>query len=94
MNTQIVFSLKELLMAGLMIALIALVVYIILVLREVLLSVKLMRKVVEEKRDNIDKILEITPSIMGSVDHIAGIAAKGTESVYNGAMGIVDKFKK
>lgn len=94
METQIVFSLKELFMAGLLIALIALVIYIILVLREVLLSVKTVRTLVEEKRENIDQILEITPSIMGSVDHITGIAAKSTDSLYHGAMGIVDKFKK
>lgn len=94
METQIVFSLKELLMAGLFIALIALVIYIILLLREVLLSVKLLRTVVNEKRENIDQILEITPSIMGKVDHIAGLAEKGTETVVHGAMGIVDRFKK
>ena len=94
MQTQIVFSLKELLLAGVMIALIALIIYIILVLREVLLSVKLLRGVINEKRENIDQILEITPSIMGSVDRITNIAAKGTESAYSGAMSLVDKFKK
>lgn len=77
-----------------MIALIVLIAYIILVLREVLLSIKLVRSVISEKRDNIDEILEITPSIMGSVDRITNIAAKGTESAYSGAMGLVEKLKK
>lgn len=94
MNTQIVFSLKELFLAGLMIALIVFIAYLVLVLREVLLSVKLVRTLIAEKRENIDEILEITPSIMGNVDRISGIAAKGTESAYSGAMGLVDKFKK
>ncbi len=94
MNTQIVFSLKELFLAGVMIALIVLIAYLVLVLKEVLGSIKLIRSLIEEKRESIDEILDITPSIMGSIDRISGIAAKGTESAYSGAMGLVDKFKK
>ncbi|HZK10196.1 MAG TPA: hypothetical protein VFD08_03910 [Clostridia bacterium] len=94
METQIVFSLKELLLASVLIALVVLIVYIILVLREVLLSVKLLRTVVDEKREHIDEILEITPSIMGNVDRISDIAAKGTESAYKGAVGLVEKIKQ
>lgn len=94
MQTQIVFSLKELFLSGIMIAAIVLIAYLVLVLREVLLSVKLLRSLINEKRESIDQILEITPSIMGSVDRITNIAAKGTESAYSGAMSLVDKFKK
>lgn len=93
MNVEIAFTVKDLLLLGLGLALIALIIYLVLTLREVLLSLKEIRGLVTERRVEIDQILQKAPNIVGSVDRITDIAAKGVDGAYNGAMSIVSKMK-
>ncbi len=90
MDAKIVFTVKDLIYSGIGIAVILLIVYLVLLLREVMFSVKTVRNLIEERRIEIDDILIKTPRIMGNVDKITGFAAKGVQS----ASGAFDKMKK
>ncbi|MDI9471900.1 MAG: hypothetical protein GX260_03530 [Tissierellia bacterium] len=94
MNTQIVFTLKDLLMSLLWIALIVFVVFLIVLLIEFIRTVKLARTMIAARKEEIDHIIQVAPGIVDSVDKITGIAAKGVDGAYQGAMSIVNKFKK
>ncbi|HHX03830.1 MAG TPA: hypothetical protein GX733_06045 [Tissierellia bacterium] len=94
MDTQIVFTLKDLLLSLLWIALIVFVVFLIVLLIEFIRTVRLARTMLTDRREEIDRIISITPGIVASVDKITGIAAKGVDGAYQGAMSIVNKFKK
>lgn len=93
MDQSITLTVKDLILFALGAAGTALLIYLILTLREVLLSVKQVRGLIEERRIEIDDILQKAPNIVDSVDQITGIAAKGVNGAYNGAMGLVSKIK-
>ena len=93
MNTTIAFTMKDLIIILACLAGIALIVYLILVLAEVRKSLKTVRTLVEERRVEIDDLLQRAPSIVQNVDKVTDIVAKGVDGAYQGAVGIVHKFK-
>lgn len=93
MNTTIAFTIKDLIIIMACLAGIALLVYLILLLAEVRKSVKTVRLLVEERRVEIDDLLQKAPSIVSNVDKVTDIVAKGVDGAYQGAMGVVSKFK-
>lgn len=94
MNTQIVFTLKDLLMSFLWIALIVFVVFLIVLLFEVISTIRIAKKMLKERQGDIDQIIQLAPGIVSSVNTITGVAAKGVDGAYQGAMSVVNKFKK
>ncbi len=77
MDTIITFSLKDLLLSGVYISLIALIVYIIKILMKINSSMKSINLIVEENRSNIDKILDEAPGISKNVNSISEEVAHG-----------------
>ena len=71
MDTIITFTLKDLLLCGVYISLIALIVYIIKILIKANISMKAINKIVEENRENIDKILDEAPGISKNANTIS-----------------------
>ncbi len=77
MDTIITFSIKDLLLSGVYISLIALIVYIIKILMKVNSSMKAINLIVQENRTNIDKILDEAPGISKNVNSISEEVAHG-----------------
>ena len=93
MNTTIAFTIKDLIIIMACLAGIALLVYLILLLAEVRKTLKTVRTLVEERRVEIDDLLLRAPNIVANVDKVTDVVAKGVDSAYQGAIGIVNKFK-
>lgn len=93
MNTTIAFTIKDLIIIMACLAGIALLVYLIMLLAEVRKTLKSVRTLVEERRVEIDDLLMKAPSIVSNVDKVTDIVAKGVDGAYQGAMGVVNKFK-
>lgn len=93
MNTTIAFTVKDLIIIMACLAAIALLVYLILLLAEVRKTLKTVRTLVEDRRIEIDDLLQRAPSIVQNVDKVTDIVAKGVDGAYQGAVGIVSKFK-
>ncbi len=89
METKIVFTVKDLIYSGIGIALILLIIYLVMLLKEVMYSIKTVRKLIEDRRVEIDDIIIKTPEIMTNVNKITGVAAKGVE----GAASAINKMK-
>ncbi len=94
MNTQVVFSIKDLIYIALWIVLILFIVYLIILLKEFIISLRTVRKLIQERRAEIDEIIIKVPGIMDNVEKITGVTAKGMNSAYDGASKIAKKFKK
>ncbi len=90
METQIIFTLKDLMYLSASIAFIVLVVYLVLLLKEVIVSVKTLRKIIDNRQEQIEQIITNTPPIMENVDKITGVIAKGAEGTAN----MVEKIKQ
>ncbi len=90
METKIVFTVKDLIYSGIGIALILLIIYLVMLLKEVMYSIKTVRKLIEDRRVEIDDIIIKTPEIMTNVNKITGVTAKGFE----GAATAINKMKK
>ncbi len=75
MNSTMVFTLKDLLMFVLWGALVTLLVYLILIFRRALLTVKQINLLVEEQRKNIDATMAVVPSLTKNIDDISGEVA-------------------
>lgn len=71
MDTVITFTLKDLLLSGVYIALIAMIIYIIKILMKANNSIKNINAVVEENRKQIDQILKEAPGIAQNVNTIS-----------------------
>ncbi|NMB03542.1 MAG: hypothetical protein GX978_03215 [Tissierellia bacterium] len=93
MNTTIAFTIKDLIIIMACLAGIALLVYLILLLAEVRKTLKTVRTLVEERRVEIDDLLLRAPNIVANVDKVTDVVAKGVDGAYQGAIGIVNKFK-
>ncbi len=89
METKIVFTVKDLIYSGIGIALILLIIYLVMLLKELMYSLRTVRKLIEERRVEIDDILIKTPEIMTNVNKITGVTAKGFE----GAASAMNKMK-
>ena len=93
MNTTIAFTIKDLIIIMACLAGIALLVYLILLLAEVRKTLKTVRTLVEERRVESDDLLLRAPNIVANVDKVTDVVAKGVDGAYQGAIGIVNKFK-
>lgn len=71
MNTVITFTLKDLLLCGVYIALIAMIIYIIKILMGLNRSVRDINKLVAENRQQIDSILKEAPGIAQNANEIS-----------------------
>jgi len=71
MNTIITFTLKDLLLCGVYIALIAMIIYIIKILIKAHSSMKHINAIVEDNRKEIDLILKEVPGISKNVNDIS-----------------------
>lgn len=75
MDTVFVFSFKDLLMFILWGALVTLVIYLVLIFRKVLHTVKQVNLLVEEQRKNIDATMAIVPDLTKNINAISEEAA-------------------
>lgn len=75
MDNVLVFSLKDLLMFVLWGALVTLLVYLILIFRRALLTMKQINQMVEEQRQNIDATMAIVPDLTKNINTITEEAA-------------------
>lgn len=71
MNTIITFTLKDLLLCGVYLALIAMIIYIIKILMKAHSSMKHINSIVEDNRKEIDLILKEAPGISKNVNDIS-----------------------
>jgi len=71
MNTIITFTLKDLLLCGVYLALIAMIIYIIKILMKAHSSMKHINSIVEDNRKEIDSILKEAPGISKNVNDIS-----------------------
>jgi len=71
MNTVITFTLKDLLLCGLYLALIAMIIYIIKLLIKLNTTAKAVQSVVQEHKEEIDLILKEAPAITKNVNTIS-----------------------
>ena len=71
MNTIITFTLKDLLLCGVYMALIAMIIYIIKILMKAHSSMKHINSIVEDNRKEIDSILKEAPGISKNVNDIS-----------------------
>jgi uncharacterized protein YoxC len=71
MNTIITFTLKDLLLCGVYLALIAMIIYIIKILMKAHSSMKHINSIVEDNRKQIDAILKEAPGISKNVNDIS-----------------------
>lgn len=93
MNTTIAFTMKDLIIILACLAGIAVLVYLVMLLAELRKTLKTVRTLVEERRIEIDDLLQKAPAIVANVDKVTDIVAKGVDGAYQGAVGIVNKFK-
>lgn len=93
MNTTIAFTVKDLIIILACLAGIAVLVYVALLLSELRRSLKTVRQLVEDRRIEIDDLLQKAPSIASNVDKVTDIVAKGVDGAYQGAVNVVSKFK-
>ncbi len=75
MDTIITFTLKDLLLCGVYLALIAMIIYIIKILMKAHSSMKHINSIVEDNRNEIDSILKEAPAIAQNVNTISEEAA-------------------
>jgi|LGVE01.1.fsa_nt_gb uncharacterized protein YoxC len=75
MDTIITFTLKDLLLCGVYLALIAMIIYIIKILMKAHSSMKHINAIVEDNRKEIDAILKEAPGISQNVNTISEEAA-------------------
>lgn len=75
MDSTLVFSLKDVLMFILWGALVTLLVYLILIFRNALLTVKSVRKLVEDQSKNIDATMVLVPDLTRNITAITEEAA-------------------
>lgn len=71
MDTVITFTLKDLLLSGVYLALIVMIIYIIKILTKAHSSMKNINAIVEENRKEIDLILQEAPGIAKNVNDIS-----------------------
>lgn len=72
----------------LMSAFIVLIVYAILMLKNINETLKIIRKLVEDNRENIDQILDQAPSIAANIESISGDLAHDVKAV----QGTIDQL--
>lgn len=75
MNTQLVFTIKDLGMFVLWGLLVAVLIYILLILIRFYRSFKALMAIVDENRENINQVLDEAPGITQNVNQISGEAA-------------------
>lgn len=75
MNTQIVLTLGDVGKFVLWGALVAILLYLVFILRRIYIAVKELTAVVNENRENIDAILDAAPGITQNVEKISGSIA-------------------
>ena len=75
MDSQIVFSFKDLMLFVLWGFLVGVFAYLILILRRVLKMMKIVNDIVEEHRSELDEALKIVPSLTGNIDAITSEVA-------------------
>lgn len=93
MHAQLTVSIWDIILTLLSVAGIAVLIYLFLVLKEAYQTLREVKTLMKERRVEIDELLQKAPSIVGNVDKVTGIVAKGVDGAYNGALGIVNKFK-
>jgi ABC-type transporter Mla subunit MlaD len=90
MNSEIVFSLKDLGMFVLWGLLVAVLIYILLILVRFYRSFKQIMAIVDENRTNINQVLDEAPSITKNVNQISGEVAHIMESFHGTVENIAD----
>lgn len=80
MNTTITFTLADLGKFALWAALLVILVYIILILKRVHSSIKIVNNLVEDNRDNIDQVLDEAPELTKNVKDITTEVAHDTQA--------------
>lgn len=80
MNTAITFTLADLGKFALWAALLVILVYIILILKRVHSSLKIVNNLIEDNRDSIDQVLEEAPELTKNVKDISAEVAHDTQA--------------
>lgn len=75
MNSQLVFSVKDLLLVILWGSLVTLFVYVILILRRTLKIVKQVNQLVDDNRSSIDNTLSVVPELTKNIEMISSEVA-------------------
>lgn len=86
MNTQIVLTLGDVGKFVLWGALVAILLYLIFILRRVYVAIRDLTTVVNENRANIDAILDAAPGITQNVERISGSIAEDI-AAFDGTVG-------
>lgn len=101
MNTQIVFTIKDLGMFVLWGLLVAVLIYILLILIRFYRSFKSLMAIVDDNRENINKVLDEAPGITQNVNQISDEAAhfmsafRGTvDNVADTSEAVTGSFKE
>jgi uncharacterized protein YoxC len=91
MNTQIVLTLGDVGKFVIWGALVAILLYLVFILRRIYIAIKDLTTVVNENRENIDAILNAAPGITKSVEKISGSIADDI-AAFDGTVGNVAKI--
>jgi uncharacterized protein YoxC len=83
MNTQIVLTLGDVGKVVLWAALVAILLYLIFILRRIYIAVKDLTSVVEENRESIDEIIAAAPGITKNFERISGDLANDVAAFNN-----------
>lgn len=90
MNSQIVFSLKDLGMFVLWGLLVAVLIYVLLILIRFYRSFKDIMAIVDENRENINQVLDEAPAITKNVNQISGEVSHFMEAFHGTIDNVAD----
>lgn len=90
MNSQIVFSLKDLGMFVLWGLLVAVLIYVLLILIRFYRSFKDIMAIVDENRENINQVLDEAPGITKNVNQISGEVSHFMEAFHGTIDNVAD----
>lgn len=90
MNSQIVFSLKDLGMFLLWGLLVAVLIYVLLILIRFYRSFKDIMAIVDENRENINQVLDEAPAITKNVNQISGEVSHFMEAFHGTIDNVAD----
>ena len=90
MNSQIVFSLKDLGMFVLWGLLVAVLIYVLLILIRFYRSFKEIMAIVDENRENINQVLDEAPAITKNVNQISGEVSHFMEAFHGTIDNVAD----
>lgn len=91
MNTQIIITLSDFGRMILWAAFFVILLYMIFILRKIYISIKDFSKVVQENRNNIDKILDSAPGITKNLENISADLASDV-AAFNGTVSNISSI--